>query len=248
MAALDALHPEVERWSRVAALFAFNFAGYYLIGLSGDPAGAARLHTRLDDAIPFLPWTEVLYFSVYTAMLYPAFVVRDRLLFRRVTHAYLAVICVSLLCWWVFPVTAIGLRADPTTLDPAVFWEWGVRANYALDPPFNMFPSLHLSIATLAGLCGWTARRAFGLAAAPVVAGIAVSICTVKQHYAVDGLAGLVLGTAAWAALVRRAPEAALPQDERATGWGGPLAWAGFTALVYLAALIAWRLGWRPWE
>ena len=242
-----ALHPEAERWLRVAALFGLNFVGYYVIGLSRDPAESYTLRTRLDDAIPFLPLTQYLYFAVYTTMLYPAFVVRDLGLFRQVTRAYLAVILISLVCFTLFPVSAVGLRADPEQLDPGLFWEWGVRANYALDPPYNLFPSLHLSIAVLAGLSGWTARRAFGWCAAPLVAGIAVAICTVKQHYVVDGVAGLVLGGVAWAALVRRCPEAAYPQARRARGWEGPLGFAAFTLAVYLAFYVAYRLGWQPW-
>lgn len=245
--AAASLHPEVERWARVAGLFAVNFTGYYAIGLTRDPSRALSLRTPLDDAIPFLPLTQWLYFAVYTTMLYPAFVVRDPGLFRRVTRAYLVVIAVSLACFWLVPVSAIGLRADLSGLGTDTFWEWGVRVNYTLDPPWNLFPSEHLSIAVLAALSAGTARRAWGLCAAPVVAGIAVAICTVKQHYLLDGVAGLALGAGAWAALVRGCPEAALPESQRARGASGPLAFVLFTLAVYAAFYVAYRLGWQPW-
>lgn len=238
---------EAERWLRVLGLLLLTGIGYYLIGLSTDLSRARELRTPLDDAIPFVPQSEFLYFAVYTMMLYPAFVVRDLPLFRRVTLAYLVVIVVSLACFALFPVHAVGLRADPARLDPRVFWEWGVRTHYHLDPPTNMFPSLHLSIAVLAGLSGWSARPAFGWSAAPLVAGIAVAICTVKQHFVLDGVAGFLLGAAAWATLVRRCPETALPEAARARTWAGPAAFLAFTLAVYGAMVVAWLLGWQPW-
>ena len=142
-----------ERLALVGALLVYCMGGYYALGLSQDPLEAGELRLPIDDWIPLIPATIWCYVWVYTVMLYPVFTVRERALFRRVTLAYAVVITISLGFYALLPVTSIHLRPDLSQLDLRVFHNWGLRVNYALDPPLNLFPSLHLSIATLAALC-----------------------------------------------------------------------------------------------
>ncbi|MEZ6188948.1 MAG: phosphatase PAP2 family protein [Planctomycetota bacterium] len=233
-----------ERIGRVAALFVYCFAGYYALGLGIDPAQARQLRLPIDDWIPLIPATHWCYVWVYTAMLYPVFTVRERRLFVQVTKAYLLVITVSLACYAVIPVTSVGFRPDLSGYDMSVFHNWGLRVNYTLDPPMNLFPSLHLSIATLAALCAWRARPLWGYVAIPLVVGIAVSIVTVKQHFVVDGVAGLLLGAAAYVVVVHRTPAG----PGSAYGWRGPLAFLGVLLGFYLVFFALFLGGYAPWE
>jgi len=244
--------PAVERGLLVGGLFLYCFFGYYAIGLNTDPdpAAARRLETAFDRALPFVPAMAWFYAWVYTAMLYPLFTVRSPSLFRRVCAAYLVVITASLVGFWAFPVTAEGFRPGPEAmadLDMGVFHNWGLRLNFHLDPPVNLFPSLHLGIAALAALGAWRARRAFGAVAFVLVAGIAAAICLVKQHYAVDGVAGLALAGLAYAAVVRPWSRPEGEDGPAAYGWRGPLGYLAFHASVYGALYVAFALGARPW-
>jgi hypothetical protein len=92
-------------------------------------------------------------------------------LFRRTVLAYALTIAVSLVLFVAVPVTSIGLRVDPATLDVKRLSPWAVAALYRIDPPFNLFPSLHLSIAVLAAASASKARRVYGAAAFLGVAG-----------------------------------------------------------------------------
>ena len=151
-------------------------------------------------------------------------------------------IAVSLVVFAVYPVTAHGLRVDTTTLDLARPSPWAVSVVYRLDPPYNLFPSLHLSVAALAALSAWKASRAYGAAVACGVVLIGVSICTVKQHFVLDGLGGLALAGAAYAALLR--PYERAPGIASAYGWRGPAAYLVLMALVYagfVATFVATR-------
>ena len=65
-------------------------------------------------------------------------------------------------------------------------------------PPTSLFPSLHLSLATLAALIAWRARPLFGWCAAPMVVAVAMSITTMKQHFVVDGAGAVALATLAF--------------------------------------------------
>ncbi len=213
-----------------------------------DPTTAARLATPADDAIPFEAWTVYLYSWVYTSMLYPAFVVRSRRLFLRVAAAYALVVSVSLVCFWVFPVTSLGFRPDAATLDLTAFANWGIRLTFFADPPTNLFPSLHMSVAVIAALSAWKARRIYGALASTFVVAISVSILTTKQHYIADGLAGWLLAAVVYALVLRPYDETAEPMEERAFSGLGVLAYVAFHLSVYGAMYLAFRAGFAPWS
>jgi hypothetical protein len=237
-----------EKLALVGLLLIVWGPGYYAIALTTDPRAARSLGTALDAAIPFVPVTVYLYSWVYTAMLYPLFTVRCIRLFRRVAMAYCLVIAISLVAFRLFPVTSIGFRPDPRLLQDDNFHEWGVRLNFFLDPPFNLFPSLHLSIATLVALTAWKVRPAYGAMATLMASGIALAVLTLKQHYLVDGVAGITLGAASYGVLVHPLRVSNSRADRLAYGWGGPTGYLGFHILVILGLYVLYRSGVRPWE
>jgi len=210
---------------------AFFIAGYFGVGLMVDPARARDLGTVLDRRIPFIVPSVWVYLWVFPASLLPLFVVRCPRLFLRTILAYGLAIAASLVVFVALPVTSIGLRADRATLDVTRFSPWAVALLYRLDPPVNLFPSLHLSIAALAALAAWKARRAYGAAACVGVALIGVSICTVKQHFVLDGLGGAALAAFVYAFVLR--PYEPTPGTEPAYAWRGPAAYFALLIAVY---------------
>ena len=218
------------------AVAAFFVVGYFGVGRSVSPEHARELGTALDAAIPFLPWTVWIYLAVFPMAFLPLFVVRSPGLYARTMAAYAAVMAASFAVFAVCPVTSSGLRADPGSLDPARFSEWAVAVLYRLDPPYNLFPSLHLAVAVLATLAAWKARRAYGVAALVGAAAIAASICTVKQHFVADGLAGAGLAVAAHLAILRG--HRAEPGEAQAYGAGGVLGYLGLLAAMYVGFAI----------
>lgn len=237
-----------EKVAIVAALFVLTFAGYYAVGLTARPEAATTLRTRLDDAIPLVPEAMWLYAWVYTAMFYPAFVVRCPYLFRRTALGYAVVVVVSLLVWVAYPVTSIGLRVPHESIEPTSFPLWGLKLNYTLDPPYNCFPSLHMSVAVVAALSAARARRLWGLLALPPVLGIGAAIALVKQHWVLDGVAGALLGAGAYALAVRPARVDGRPEAELSFGWQGPAAYMAFHCGMYALVYALYLAGWAPWE
>ena len=216
--------------------------GYFGVGLASDHRHARGLATSLDAKIPFVADSIWVYLAVFPAALLPLFLVRCPRLFRRTVASYGAAFAVSMGAFVAFPVTSSGLRVDPATLDPKGFSTWGVAWLYRLDPPYNLFPSLHLAIALLSAASAWKASRAYGAAALGCVVPIALSILTVKQHFVVDGLGGVAVAAVAYATLVR--PYEPRGGSDPAYGWRGPagyvlacaLAFAGLYAGFLLAA------------
>lgn len=179
-----------------AVLFTLWAVGYFYVGHSDSTRRARELTTALDRGIPFVGWTVWIYLAGLPMTLAPVFVLRSQRHFRRTAWAYAGVIVASLACFFAFPVTSAALRADVNAfgLDPLTWW--AVRTLLAIDPPYNLFPSLHVSLCALAALSMAEAAPRSRVSWYGALALVAMSVCTTKQHVALDVLGGLALALA----------------------------------------------------
>ena len=215
-------------------------AGYFGVGFGVDPSRARELSTPLDARIPFIAGSVWVYLGVFPTSFLPLFVVRCPRLFRRILVAYGLAIATSLIVFAAYPVTSRALRVPGAALDVTRYSDWGVFTLYRFDPPYNLFPSLHLSIATLAALSAWKASRPYGAAVLAGVVLIGGSILTVKQHFFLDGVAGIALAVVLYAAIVR--PYEPHGGTDPAYGWRGPATFAVFLAILYSGFYAGFRL------
>jgi hypothetical protein len=234
----------LERLFLCGAILVYFVGGYGLMNHRPFTHGARQLHTSIDDSIPFLPWTVIIYWSVYAAYAWPLFVVRCPRLFRRTAFAYLAILTVAYLSFRFFPVTAAGLRPDISTLDPHSFCDWGIWLVYMLDAPHNLFPSLHLAIACQAAFSIWRAHRVVGWLAGLQALAIGISTWTVKQHWVADSGAALLLAAIVHMIAMRGYNPMTVPRAERAFSWRGPLLYAGLWAATLACFYVTFRFAW----
>lgn len=235
------LSPGVERVALCAAVLAFFAVGYYAVAWGVEPGRARSLpETALDQRIPFAPGAVYVYALAYTAVFFPAFVVGCPRLFRRTALAYAVAIALALVVYALAPVSAVDLRADPADVGAGGFAGWGVRVLYALDPPTNVLPSLHVALVWLAVWSAWKAWPAVGIGAAAAALAITASTTLVKQHFVLDLGAGAVLAALVAALLLR----GRYPAAQRS--WRGPAAFAGVVAGLYAAFYAAFRAGVAP--
>lgn len=221
----------LERVVLTVGLVTFFIAGYFSVGLSRDPVRASELVSSLDEHIPFIARSVWVYLWMFPSALIPLFVVRCRRLFRRTAFAYATAITVSFIFFAAFPTTSVRLRAAPAMLDVARPSDWVVSILYSFDPPYNLFPSLHLSIAVLAAFSAWKAAKPYGAAVFVGVGFVGLSICTVKQHFLLDSLGGLVIAGLVAALILRPyQPQAGVTP---AYSWRGPAIYFIFLVLVY---------------
>jgi membrane-associated phospholipid phosphatase len=197
----------------------------------------------IDEAMPLWPEWLFVYAMVYFAAILPAFVVRHRSLVRRMAAAYAILITFSLISFVVIPVH-MALR--PASVEITSFVSWGLALVYAMDPPSNCFPSLHVGATSLAALCTWKADRVLGTVAAMVAGLIGLSTMLVKQHYVVDVMGGFLLaGLAYWICVHRFQTGGHRPLELR---FPRPLAL--FVPALYLAGVlglwILYQSGWVP--
>jgi hypothetical protein len=126
----------------------------------------------------------------------PALVIDNRSQFRRTGLAYGVVLAVSLVCFALFPVTSAGLRPEVELIPDSGFTSWALRELYAIDPQYNLCPSLHVSLCVLAAFSVRRASRVLGAAAVASAILVTVSVCTIKQHFILDAVAGVSLALA----------------------------------------------------
>ncbi len=246
-------HPSLA-WTNLwrSALFVLivvvDMGLFWLISYSLTPGEGASLRCAVDDWIPFIPWTVFLYSAVYTASAYPLFAIRCPRLFMRTVVAILIILAVHLVFFSLFPVAGWDFRPDVSQWPSDSFVTWGVRLTFFVDPPTNLFPSQHVSMAVIAMLVAWRASRTAGLALLPVVAGICISITTMKQHYLVDGLAGCLLAGMVYWLVVHPYDDQGGKPEEIGFSWRGPAAYYLFLMVVYGLFFALYSSGFRPWE
>jgi membrane-associated phospholipid phosphatase len=172
---------------------------YYAIGeaVRDRPLHAPAI--ALDHAVSLQPEWIGVYMSHYVFVLLPVFVVGDREFFRRVMRAYLMAFIIGYIGFLVYPTVS----PRPVAVPGDGLAAWCLRLNYSLDTPYNCFPSLHVAVSVLAALACYRVHARLGMAAGVWAALIGVSTLYTKQHYAIDVIAGALLGYVAYVVMLR---------------------------------------------
>ncbi len=80
-----------------------------------------------------------------------------------------------------------------------------------------------------------------------VALAILISTVTVKQHFWVDGAAGVLLAALTYRLGLGSFPSAQQPSADLACSWRGPASHLLLVAAGYLACDLTFRLGVEPW-
>jgi membrane-associated phospholipid phosphatase len=228
----------LERAAIALSLGVLFVAGYFGVGLAADPKESHDFATPIDGKIPFVAYSVWLYLGLFPAALAPIFFVRSPQLFRRAALAYAFAIVVSLILFLAYPVTSAGLRTACSTDANSNASCWAVSVLYSFDPPHNLFPSLHISIAVLAAYATWTTLQRWGFLLGLGVAIECVAVCTVKQHFVLDVLGGLVVGVLAAGLFL--GPFRLLRYAGSVYSWRGPVTYLVCVSLFYTGLYAAY--------
>lgn len=155
--------------------------------------------SALDQAIPFAPEWFYVYQSLYLFLPIAPLLTPSRAMLVRYTRGFVLLCLASFAIFLVFPVPA-PRPEGPSGV--AAFDAW-----MRIEGLLNAFPSLHAGLLAHGLLYArealWETLSPAGKRAASVIAllwavGILYSTLATKQHYAVDLLAGILLGGLAW--------------------------------------------------
>ena len=188
------------RWTIGLSLAALQSLFYFGIGNLDLHRSTELLRTRLDDAIPFWPWTSWCYLPFYAATFIMAIAgCRHRLLFNRTARSVLMVMFVGLLCHTLIPAEYPRPVLHPPFANISeAFMAWVQH----VDKPGNVFPSLHVAHTTMLSILLIRDRRNLGRVALVMATMLAISTLTTKQHFIADVISGYALAfVGAWWAL-----------------------------------------------
>lgn len=179
------------KWTVGGAMAVLQSAVYFGIGHLHLNRSTELLRTRLDDAIPFWPWTGWCYLPFYAGVFIIALVgFKRRALFNRAVLAVFVVMAIGAL-GHIF----IGAEYPRPVLHPpyadlsAAFLAFVQR----IDPPGNVFPSLHVAHTTMLALLLIKDRPRLGLVTLVMATMLALSTLTTKQHFLADVVSGYAL-------------------------------------------------------
>ena len=194
---------------------ALGYAAFCLVYLGAPHLSwkppAVLAPTALDQAIPFLPWTILVYLGQFPFLFFTLWGGTGD---GARTRTFAGLAAATLLATAVFvawPTT--GTRPDPRR---AGAWAPLYRLVHRVDVPTNWLPSLHVALAWVA-VGGYAGRgpRSRRLAQAGAAA-ITLSTLTTGQHVLVDVAGGLlVAGLARGIVEAGRRPMAGSPSNAR---------------------------------
>jgi len=187
----SAIASPAYKWAVGGALALLQSFVYFGIGHLHLTRSTELLRTRLDDAIPFWPWTSWCYLPFYAGVFLIAIAgIRRRVLFQRAVMAVFVVMSIGAL-GHIF----IGAEYPRPILHPpyATISEWFLASVQRIDPPGNVFPSLHVAHTTMLALILIQDRPRLGRVALAMATALALSTLTTKQHFLADVVSGYVL-------------------------------------------------------
>ncbi|HEY3287189.1 MAG TPA: prolipoprotein diacylglyceryl transferase family protein [Gemmatimonadaceae bacterium] len=184
------VHDAPSPWHR-AAIYVLVFIPWLVIYLAveflGAPAGAPSSSLPIDDAIPVMPWTALIYESVYPmVVLAPLFARRQRDL-RRFARRGLWAIAIIIPFYLIVPIVY-----EPRPIPGTGFFQAWLGLERAINSPLTAFPAFHMVWACIAAsLYAATYRR--GWLMWLLAAAIGVSCATVGIHALADVIAAVVV-------------------------------------------------------
>jgi membrane-associated phospholipid phosphatase len=187
----DVIATPLYRWTLGLAAGLLQSAVYFGVGHLQLNRSTELLRTRLDDAIPFWPWTSWCYLPFYAGVFIIAIGgFRRRALFNRGLVAVAVLIAVGAM-GHIF----VGAEYPRPVLQPPYpdISSWFMAAVWRIDPPGNVFPSLHVAHTTMLSLILIRDRPRLGIVALVMATMLALSTLTTKQHFIADVLAGYLL-------------------------------------------------------
>jgi membrane-associated phospholipid phosphatase len=158
------------------------------------------LETGVDRAMPLVPIMVIPYVSLIPLVFVTA--VMCGLRGARSYQAYGLTLVLAMLASYAFYLFAQTYVPRPSVHGGGVLKDW-LRDVYSADHPYNDFPSLHTSMATIIAASWLRAHRWTGYAVAVWCAAIIASTMLIHQHFIADVGGGVVVAVGALAGAER---------------------------------------------
>lgn len=189
------------KWAWGLGAAGLQSAIYFFIGNAHFQRSTELLRTRLDDAIPFIPATSWFYLPVYAGIFIIAIAgFRTRIHFDRALAGVGLILLAGLAGHRLVAAEYPRPLLHPPYSGPSqAFMAWV----QTIDPPGNVFPSLHVAHTSSLALFLHHENPRLGRWVIGLALLLAASTLTTKQHFVADVLAGFALAAFTRALLLR---------------------------------------------
>jgi len=171
----------------------WNCACFYGGKLFSSGMEHITMDIPLDSEIPFIPWTVVIYFVSFPFW-YLNFIIGVRREEREAWSIVLADMIAKTICFVCFLLFPSVIER-PEIVGDSVFHNL-VRLLYSIDTPYALFPSIHCLMSWLSVIALRNNKKVPPIIhISAVLFTVAICICTLtlKQHYFVDTVAGILV-------------------------------------------------------
>ncbi len=149
--------------------------------------------TYIDNAMPFIPASILIYLSDYVLPIAAFYVLKNRHDENRFMYTFVCSMIFCTIFFIIFPTTYP--RNDyPLTGNENSIIVFLVDFIRNADTPNNCFPSLHVSSSFIAAFAVYHSRKDLSVIFMTWAVLIAVSTLSTKQHYVSDVIAGFLTG------------------------------------------------------
>ena len=184
------------RWLRSALVLLvvlLHFSVYRLvndINAVRPPSAFHDFSTSVDARIPYLDWTWIIYYGALPYTMILGTIVVWRLSSRLSLHA------IAAFALMIVAGGALQLMLTARSPWPANVWHVQRFFHSISSDPFVCLPSMHVALVTLTAALSTAVFRSSWVRViqSAVVVLISLSTLTLKEHYALDVLAGAFLG------------------------------------------------------
>ncbi len=180
-------------WLPLILTVVCNAITYYGTRVLMSESTHYNLSNSLDDRIPFIPWTIVIYWGCYIVWIvnYILGCRQNRETAFRFMSADLLAKLVCLLCFLLFPTTNVRPPIEGNSI-----WDVMMTWLYRIDAADNLFPSIHCLTSWFCFIAVRENKRIpkwYTVLSALMAVSICISTLTTKQHVLVDVFAGIGL-------------------------------------------------------
>ena len=168
-------------------------AGYFAVGymlinrVSQSRSGFFDVSMSFEGDIPFAAIFIFGYLAVYLSVVTAYLVIDDMEEWMRTVRSFLIATTIAYILFLAFPVK---MEMRPELTAGGGISEWATRLYFAIDLPYNCFPSLHVTYPVLATLIVWRTKPVMRWIFLAMATTVAISVILVKQHYIADVVAG----------------------------------------------------------
>jgi hypothetical protein len=149
----------------------------------------------LDSHIPFVPQFFYFYTLYFPLVVLPLFVLPLQPHLKRHVYSNVVVMVVSYAFFLILPTKVLRVKPGNDVL--TFLYHQAVA-------PYNLFPSLHISMLLLALLSVYSWRKNVGVALAIPILLSAASVVLTKQHYILDVFSAIPIAIASFVGVSRR--------------------------------------------